>query len=387
MKVLHLRRVASALLGKGALLVSVGIVVSGCVAGMSESGPALRAGPIAWTEGKPGSADVLCPGFDAVAAGDDGWWLAGPGCLIRAAGESAQGAIYPIDSNGWSFDRVDGVISDGNGGAWVSGRQRATDSVRAVLGRLVGGQPAIGDPGEFEMSGAVINALAAPEDGMPWAVGRNLGGGHEFLVSRWDGSRWQALDTKGLGSGELLDIDFASDGCAWMVGRDTEGGAVLLRYDGRRLRREVLDPEDGMPTRVAAGSCGDVWIAGTSVVRYAHGHREEIGFGLAELGGIALCPDGDLLVVGERDAAEPEMAGRHVGFSFRVREGEARSLPIAMPFVVADWRLADVGCDASGAWAVGAAMVRETVAGAAEKRALLLRLAASGWNYVGWEPQ
>lgn len=342
-----------------------------------------RAAAIAWQD-VPGERDAVCPAFDAVAPGGDGWWLAGPGCLIRAAADERLAAIYPFAEGEWGMDRVDGLLAASDGSVWATGRQRYDDAVRAVLGRFLAGEGSLGSPARWQLDSALINAFAAAPDGTPWAVGRRLGAEGGLLVARWRDGHWQTLDTGGLARGELLDIDFAADGCAWMVGRDAGGGGFLVRFDGKRLLQERLGPEDGVPKRVLATSCGDVWLAGTSVVRYAHGHREEIGFGGAELSGIAVCPDGDLLLVGERTAHEPEMRGRHVGFAFQARDGAVTPMPVPLPFVVGDWRLADVGCDASGAWAVGSAIVR-FAGGATAKRALVYRLGADGWEYRGWQ--
>lgn len=365
-----------------ATLLAAALAPLGC--SLHAANPAARVAPIAWVDGVAARDDGACPSLDSVSAAAGGWWLSGPGCLLRASADDRLGMYYPFAEADWRMDRVDDIVAAANGTVWAAGRQRDGETVRAVLGRLDGATAAVGAPGRWNLEGALINGFATARDGAPWAVGRRLGKDSGLLIARWEAERWQSIATDGLDHGELLAIDFAPDGCAWMVGRDEHGGGMLLRYDGSRLRQEKLDPTDGVPTRVVAISCGDVWIAGQSVIRYAHGHREEIEFGGAVLSGLAACPDGDLLLVGERRAHEPEMRGRHVGFSFRVRDGNVVPLPVALPFVVGDWRLADVVCDENGAWAVGGAVAR-LAGGASERRALAYRLGPDGWQYRGWE--
>jgi len=370
-------------LGIRTLSILLALPLAGCATLPSATTP--RSGPIAWTDGVPGATDADCPAFDAVTGGDGGWWFSGPDCLIYAAVDERQAAIYPFRSADWRLDRVDGLVAGNDGVVWAAGRQRAETSVRAVIGEFRAGRATVDSPERWGLSGVLVNAFAGPRGGAPWAVGRRMGAGPSLFVAHWEGEAWTALDTARFGAGELLDVDFAADGCGWFVGRDSAGAGVLIRYDGSTLRKEVLDRADGVPTRVAALSCSDLWLGGHSAIRYAEGHREEIQFGEnAELNGLAVCPDGDLLLVGERIATEPEMEGRRVGFSFRVRGGGATVLPVQLPFAVDDWRLADVSCDADGAWAVGAAVARVSAATSPERRALVLRLGEDGWRYRGW---
>lgn len=370
--------------GAGAAFVfffAAGLGAAGCATGGAAGRP--RATAIHWLDGAPGDDATLCASIDSVTPSATGWWLSGPGCLLEAVADAPTGRYVPFTEADWQMDRVDGLVAAGDGSVWAAGRQRNGEAVRAVLGRWTDAGTNVGSPDRWDLEGAIVNGFTTAADGTAWAVGRRLGTTSGFLVARWADGRWVPLATTGLDRGELLAIDFSPDGCAWMVGRDDAGGGVLLRFDGRKLRQERLDPEDGVPSQVVAASCGDVWIAGHSVIRYAHGHREEIGFGGVELSGLAACPDGDLLLVGERRAHEPEMRGRHVGFSFRVRNGSVVPLPVPLPFVVGDWRLADVTCDGRGAWTVGTAIAR-LADGRTERRALTYRLGPEGWQYRGW---
>lgn len=368
------------------LVVLLAAAAAGCgaTAGLPTAGAPLRPVPIVWQDGAAGAA-AACPALDAVAPGADGWWLSGPDCLVHAAADDAQASFVALRRESWRFDQVDAVAADAAGGVWAAGRQRTADAARPVLAEVRDGAVAVGPPDQWGFAGAVIHALRTSSDGVVWAVGRRGGAAPAPFLARRRGLQWSVLDMTAFGAGELLDADFSADGCGWIVGRNGDGSGLLVRYDGSTLHKEVLDRADGVPRRVAALSCGDVWIGGASVIRYAEGHREEIEFGRdAAINGLAACPGGDVLLVGERVAAEPGMDGRRVGFAFRVRGGAATALPVALPFVVDDWRLADVGCDAGGAWAVGAAAARFTVDGPAEPRALALRLGDSGWQYRGW---
>ena len=360
------------------------LCVAGCAWAVASGTP--RSTGIAWIDGSPGAADRDCPAFDAVARGVGGWWLSGPSCLAFAANGDGASRMRSFRESDWTLDRVDALFAASDGVVWAAGRQRRGEAVRAVLGSAADSGVAVGDPARWGLDGVLVNALAGTEAGPVWAAGRRLGSPPIPFLARHDGKGWTAIDARGLGAGEIVDADFAPDGCGWFVGRDPEGAAVLVRFDGSTLRREVLEPEDGAPTEVAAVSCGDLWLGGRTAIRYAEGHREEITFGGdAEVNGLAACPNGDLLLVGERIAREPEMGGRRVGFSFRVRDGEASSLAVQLPFAVDDWRLADVGCDAGGAWAVGAAIAMPAAGAAPERRALALRLDADGWRFRGWE--
>lgn len=368
------------------LVVLLAAAAAGCgaAAGRPAPGAAAQPVPIVWNDGAAASAGA-CPAFDAVAPGADGWWLSGPDCLLHAPADETRASLLALRRDPWAFDRVDSVAADAAGGVWAAGRQRTESAARPLLAEVRDGDVAIGPPGQWGFAGAVIHALRTSPAGVVWAVGRRDGAAPAPFLARRRGLQWSVLDTTAFGAGELHDADFSADGCGWIVGRNGDGSGLLIRYDGRTLHKEVLDRADGVPRRVAALSCGDVWLGGASLIRYAEGHREEIAFGReAAVNGLAACPNGDVLLVGERVAAEPGMDGRRVGFAFRVRGGAATALPVALPFVVDDWRLADVGCDARGAWAVGGAAARFTVDGPAQPRPLVLRLAGSGWQYRGW---
>lgn len=366
------------------LTVALAAAAGGCTSGSFAAGT--KPAPISWIAGAPGPSDARCPAFDAVAPGADGWWLSGPDCLLHAAADESLATLLPLHEAEWGFDRVDGLAADGDGAVWAAGRQRRPGAVRAVMANVRSGTPEVGAPERWGFEGVLLNAVTAPRGGAVWAVGRHLGGPQRLFVARRQADGWSVIDTAAFGDGELVDADFTADGCGWFLGRNGDGSGLLIRYDGRRLHKEVLDRTDGVPDRVAALSCSDLWLGGTSAIRYAEGHREEIGFtGAAEINGMAVCPGGDLLIVGERVANEPEMQGRRVGFSFRVRGGEVNVLPVELPFVVEDWRLADVGCDERGAWAVGAAAARFAVDQPTERRALILRLGDTGWKYRGWQ--
>lgn len=361
------------------LLASLG---AGCSVVAPAAGP--RPGTVDWIAGAPGPDDATCPAFDSVAADAGGWWFSGPDCLLHVAADD-RGQLFPLLQGAWRFDRVDGVAASADGTVWAAGRQRVEDAVRAVMGSLHNGKADVGDPDRWDLQGVLVNAIVATPSRSVWAAGRRIGPMSVPFLAQRTASGWASLDAAAFGSGEILDGAFSPDGCGWFVGRDGAGAGMLVRFDGKRFHKEVLDRADGVPRRVAALSCRDLWLGGANVIRYAEGHREEIGFGVnAEINGLAACPDGSLLLVGERVAVEPEMQGRRVGFSFRVRDGVATSLPVELPFVVDDWRLADVGCDESGAYAVGAALARFAIDTPAERRALLLTLGESGWRYRGW---
>lgn len=326
-----------------------------------------------WTSASARSA-AGCDAFATVASAAAGTWLSGARCALFVPSDGAAPTRFALAGADVSLERLDDAVADGDD-LWLLGTQRQAGREQTAVGRLRGGQVAVAPPAAWGLGDLRLTRLAAARPGEVWAAGAQPEAGR-MALARYAGAGWAALDVSGLTGVALEDVDVSRDGCTWAVGRRAASGGVLVRYDGRTLRQENVDPARAGGGRVVGVSCGDVWIGRQSAVRYAHGHREEIAFGPdAEVTGMSLCPDGDLLLVGRR-----QVDGGPVGFSFRIRDGRAQSLDVQVPYLNEGWELRDVGCGPAGAWAVGQARR----AGEIQPAGLVYRLDGAAWSYQAW---
>ncbi len=347
------------------------LTLGAALAAVAACNPVAKVGP--WIGGISPSA-AACDAYATVASAAAGTWLSGARCALFVPGDGGAPKRYALAGADVSLERLDDAVADGDD-LWLLGTQRQAGRAQTAVGRLRGGQVAVAPPTAWGLGDLRLTRLAAARPGEVWAAGDQPEAGR-MALARYGGTGWAALDVSGLTGIALEDVDVSRDGCTWAVGRRAASGGVLVRYDGRTLRQENVDPATTDGGRVAGVSCGDVWIGRQSAVRYAHGHREEIAFGpQAEVTGMSLCPDGALLLVGRR-----QVDGEPVGFSFRIRDGEAQSLDVQVPYPAQGWELRDVGCGPAGAWAVGQARR----AGESQPAGLVYRLDGAVWSHQAW---
>jgi hypothetical protein len=132
---------------------------------------------------------------------------------------------------------------------------------------LVEGPDDIGPSGA---SGASLDDVVAFAADDVWAVGSQPSG---VLIVHWDGSRWSVAPTPDVGDSSFLQaVDGSSPRDIWAVGWTSSGGMeaeptppVVLHFDGQRWESVSLPtPPDlyAVPVAVAAVGPGDVWISG-----------------------------------------------------------------------------------------------------------------------------
>lgn len=315
-----------------------------------------------------------CGAFESVAPAADGTWLSGPRCALYIPHDGTVPKRFDLAAAADGLAHIDAAAADGND-LWLLGRRRQGAAEQSTMGLLRAGRIAVAPPSAWGLGDVRLTSLASARPGVLWAAGERGAPGH-MALARYGDSRWSELDVTALAGVRLEDIDVTDDGCTWAIGRGNGPAGVLVRFDGQSLRQENVDPVTPVAGLVAGVSCGDVWIGRDTAVRYAHGHREEIEFGpSASLTGMSLCPDGDLLLVGRRQAETGA-----VGFSFRVHDGAAHSVDVQVPFVAQEWELRDVACGTDGAWAVGHARR----GGATPPAGLVYRLEGDVWAPQPW---
>ncbi|NUP24263.1 MAG: hypothetical protein HOZ81_51050 [Streptomyces sp.] len=112
---------------------------------------------------------------------------------------------------------------------------------------------------------AGLNEAVALGPDRAWAVGADAVGREAPgfpLVLRWNGTEWQRQSLTGIGwQGELLSIAATAPTAVWAVGRDSAGGAHLLRFDGIAWS-ESRSPSGVVLTKVVAGG-GETWLIGS----------------------------------------------------------------------------------------------------------------------------
>jgi hypothetical protein len=171
-----------------------------------------------------------------------------------------------------------------DGGAWAVGTRLENGLLRAYAVRRSGPRWVAKDP--FGGAGGLTAVERAP-DGAIWAVGwRGTGRGvPRPAIVRHDGKAWRAVDVPALPDGVavLTDLAFRDAGDGYAVGYLAAKGsdvhrAVLLRWDGRRWKRQALpwaDQGAALPRSIAVGADGTVWVAGAQP---ANDQRETRGF-------------------------------------------------------------------------------------------------------------
>lgn len=133
-----------------------------------------------------------------------------PGLSGQVAVVTSQG-IGVFDRDEWRFlrdgpssDRVTAVSATPDGAAWFGFGDHSTSTAGAGLSRFDG------RAWEYHLDGSEVTALAVAPDGALWA-------GVGCSVQRYDGTEWQTLAACGekLPPGNILDIDFTTDGKTW----------------------------------------------------------------------------------------------------------------------------------------------------------------------------
>lgn len=211
-----------------------------------------------------------------VTADDGAVWAAIPAGVARFDGHTwtthrtGQGPIG---------DHVLSATVDEQGGVWVA--------TFGGLSRLVEGEWSRWTAADGLGDDTV--AAVAVDHGTVWA-GTSKG------VSRFDGGEWTSWDgDDGLGHDAVASLAVAGDGDVWAAVRDgpldpfshvgppggeTDGG--LARFDGETWQRRDDLPLDGVPTAVAAGDDGAVWVA-VRGGRGGHGEAQREDGGVARL--------------------------------------------------------------------------------------------------------
>ena len=238
--------------------------------------------------------------------------------------DGTRWAIVPAPSPSSVESRLNAVAAAGPNDVWAVGYSvqgtRAVPMIQHWDGRrwtVVEG-PDVVSPGGA--SGASLDDVVAFASDDVWAVGSQPSG---VLIEHWDGSRWSVHETPDVGDGSFLQaVDGSSPDDVWAVGWTTSGGMeseptppVVLHFDGDRW--ESISPPTppdpyAVPLAVAAVGPGDVWVSGWMSRSNSSDDLEE----------------------------------------FR---------PLVVRWNGSEWRLVDVGVDASGSMITGAAVAGDGV--------------------------
>ncbi len=272
------------------------------------------------------TADGLPAAEVRAITGDDtgGLWAATPGGVARFDGDAWT--AFTIGAEGPPGDALTAVAADDEA-VWVAGGGPTAGRFGSVWPRTGAGV------GRFDgeewttwtaddgLADDAVAALTIGENGAVWAG--TAGGVSRFADGEW--TSWTADD--GLAHPRVPSVAVGADGTVWAVIRDgfpgpraprslsptgepdpAEPEAGIARFDGERWTSWTGEdlPDGGLPTAVATGERGGVWVATTTPAdREENDDRPEEG---AQTGGVWRFVDGEWIT----DLRSDELPSRDV---------------------------------------------------------------------------
>ncbi len=210
----------------------------------------------------------------AVVSADDAWAVgslrAEEPMVQRWDGSAWQNVTLP--PTGSAAAELFGVTAAAPDAVWAVGRALHGLRWRALALRWDGGSWGVQDVPTFAGTDAALRGVDANHPGDAWAVGWSVstGGRYRTLAVHFDGTEWRRVPTPNPGRGDhlLSSVVAPAPDEAWAVGwsipPDGRDRPLVLRWDGRRWRREILPDIAGRAQLmdVAASGARFVWAAG-----------------------------------------------------------------------------------------------------------------------------
>jgi hypothetical protein len=156
--------------------------------------------------------------------------------------------------------RLTAVAAVSPSDVWVVGWTGTEDHPRGVIGRWDGVRLRLTPLPRGES----LSSIAAVSASDVWAVGdETVRGDLRSLAQHWNGRHWHRL-SRFNGVASLSDIAMQSRTSGWAVGGTTDTRPIVLRWNGRFWRKQVLvdRPHEGWLSAVAAATPRNVWAVG-----------------------------------------------------------------------------------------------------------------------------
>jgi hypothetical protein len=102
-----------------------------------------------------------------------------------------------------------------------------------------------------------------------WIIEREPGETDKNYAERWDGSAWQLVSLPKLDDNTLLTtISVLGPDDTWIAGKEADGQAFFLHWDGRSWTREAapqIDHKGASITQMRVFAPNDIWATGNGV--------------------------------------------------------------------------------------------------------------------------
>ena len=316
-----------------------------------------------------------CPEFTALNELESTFWFASGGCLLRARSNGADPDLF-VGPN----MVVEGIAATGRDHIWAVGINGKGKRIWGEIAEWQGGSWNRGRPSRWGLSDAFLFAgMESTRSGEALAFGQFTSSG-DAAIARVNEGGWVAVSTPSLGKARLRALSFASDGCAWVLGRRPDGSLLIGKFNGDWQTVGSSEVVDDV-TSVSAVSCDEAWFGGTALLHYREGLWERLQLPPDTLlRSVASCGGDSVLAAGMGHPLAGS-TGDSRGVAFRVVGGRVESMEMEIPLGMAAWSIRSIACSADAIWAIAKS---ESAKPARATLPLLFHLESGVLRYRPW---